>query len=64
MPTDRRALGRRLYQIAGHLTDQEIAAGLRIDIEKARRCREAVAAGRALPIQRTLVVERFLEGFA
>lgn len=58
---DRRELGRRLFEVAGDWPDAELATALGMDQAQVKRCRAAVGAGKALPVRRTLVVERFLE---
>ena len=54
-------LGRRLFDLAGHLSDQELTDLLRIPPQTVRACREAAAVKKPTPIKKVWVIERFLE---
>lgn len=59
---DRRALGRRLFEAAGHLPDLELAYALRVDARTVREWRGQVSAGKPIRIKRPRTIEMFLEG--
>lgn len=61
MMTDRRALGRRLFEVTEGRSDLEIAFAVGVDARKVAKWRGQVAAGRPITITHPQRVQMYIE---
>lgn len=54
-------LAKRLFEVAGDMSDMELAYALGMPAAQVRECRRAAAEGKPIPVKRTRVVEVFVE---